>query len=956
VSSDSRFVLVACLVTLLAVGAASPEAAAESSPAIAYLDIEDPYTTRKPFEGCLKQLGVRANKLKPSGAFVASGARVLLIGSFATGNAKGRRFIRENARRIRDFVLGGGVVVEFGQSSRDEQSPPWLPESLTVERCARDTRSAVVLDPDHPLLAGKTKVDLAALMGGEVFRGERYYAPSVLGGTDLFATAEGLRAVVAERKGGEFPLILTASAGKGGVILLSMSPDLLCDSGIPQSARAEAQDAMRNLLAVAVEGRLSAGGSEARSVPRGAVAKSVSVFHDRNGNRRRDSGEDGVADVVVTYDFQDVRTDGSGLASVDVDPLNPGLLFIRVPDRWEAQKWYAEAAAPGPFEFPLRSAGDGSSSGGGSPGRSGEGAGAAVVQLTDTHLGRIALDEDAEALESFVGELQSGVGKGGLFVFTGDLTHTGSLGQLLEYRSALSALGGRGLHVMGNHDWGNGPDKGRLFREALGPTHYTREWGGHLFVSVPRLETHARAASWLEQTIAQSQLPVVLLLHYFPTRRAFDALPADRVVGVLSGHWHADMVSVRNGITNINSSPSLMGGWDFSPGSARVIRLDQGGLVRADLVPMRRKPPKGKPVGKDTSELGAVWTGKVPGKVLLASPVVSGKRLLVPFRSAGTVGGDGGLCALSLDSGSTEWCVATQSGVANDLAVGGGLALVAEVDGTLHGVDVDDGTVRWSTRLDGSVKARYVEHYLHSGPVVRKGVAYFCYQGGPFGIDMSSGRIVWTGEPFGGLDAFAHSRGAIVGDHLFCGAFLGGVFRYRLGVRGVAQRERLWKGNVTADLGVRGDALSVLTREDLLALDPLSGKLEEKVRVEYSVLPAGVAWGEFGPFLSDGNRGVRRLGERSGGKAWRHGLEQGELSFALNLRDSAGLVGSPVALKRHVLVPGSDGLLRLLSARSGVESARFVAGGPLVSSPVVHSGTVYVADYFGSVSAIPLSK
>ncbi|MBM4354031.1 MAG: hypothetical protein FJ109_09600, partial [Deltaproteobacteria bacterium] len=854
-------------------------------------------------------------------------------------------------------------------------------------------RHAAAPDHDHPLLHGKARVDLAELMAGEVFRGRRYYAPSIVGGTDLFGQVEGFLAVAAEKSDGSFPLILTARAGKGGVILLAASPDLLCTSGTPQSARTAGEDAMRNLLAFATRPDFDRG-RPAVSVPRSPVVQAVTVFHDRNGNGVRDADDAGLPGTTLTYDYEDFLTDAAGRVAVPVDPWEPSLLFVRVPDGWTAEKWYLDMRDPGPHALGLQEA------------RSDQGGGVGIAQLSDTHLGRIDLPEDRAVLSMFAADLSRRLGPDTLFAFTGDNTHTGSLAELEAFRSALPRGPQPVLTVMGNHDWGNGPDKGRLFREVLGPTHFAREWNGRLFVAVPRLETHARARRWLAGTIEGSHLPVVLLVHYFPKRSTFDKLPPDKVIAVLSGHWHGDMVTTRNGVVNINSPPALMGGWDFSPGSARVVRLDAGGVARADLVPMawaalkaqgeggeadRDRNGKAGPTSQEGREVGdgqpapgrtsqdgnaateaaadasqiarspsdsgpePVWTASVPGRVLLASPVVAGSRLLVPFRSTGTVGGDGGICALDLGAGTPEWCLSTAAGVANDLVVSGGTIVLAEVDGTVQGVAARDGAVRWRTRLDEAVRAEYVEHYLHSGAVLSKGVAYFCYQGGPFGVEVDSGRIAWTGEQFGGLDAFVHSRGVVVGDSLFCGAFLGGVYRYRLSGSGPAPRERLVKGNVTADLSAH-EGLGVLTRDALLSLDPLSGKIGAKARVDYAVLPVAAAWGEFGPFVADGNEGVRRLGKRNGGRAWRLALPSGPLSFALNLREASGLIGSPVAVGRSVLVPGTDGVLRVVSAKSGLLTGGFDAGGPLVSTPAVHSGTAYVATYSGRVLAVPLGK
>ena len=984
---------------------------------VGYLDVEDAYTAKPALKKALKKLGYRHKQVGPSGSLSSRDQDVLLVGSFATSDAKARRFLRKNKERLAGFVKKGGMVVCLGQAVGDESQVDWLPEGLAAIRSNADAMSATSVDPQNPLLAKPHKIDLDVFMMGEIYRGKRFYAPSAVGGTDLFASTHGFATIVAAGPH-HLPLAMVGRHGTGGVVLLAASPDRICVHGDTEAAREQGCNLLENAILLARNRQQLFESVEAKPFAAQSAIHTALVFSDLDGDGKKGDGEFPVEDVVVAHDLSFLATDANGEIRVKIDATDPGVISLRVPEGYRpTTSWFQQAGDSLHHTFGIQPVENGV---GDCPPN--------IYQLSDVHIGRLDQEVESELFLRFMQQLARGACPGDLFAFTGDVTHTGSLSSLRRFLEVANSTGHGTVFAMGNHDWGKGPDWGRLYERAIAPAYYTREWNGHLIISLPSLQADSPVREWLQRAIASTDKPVVIVTHYYPKRRAFDRLPAGRVSAVLSGHWHGDHVSVRNGITSINSPTAIMGGWDFSPASARRILLGPDGIetdlvefvkagqsavvvagnglfVANHLVParagtaqcsldgaeveMERLTPyshigrvgvsgrlscrMGQDIvelqvecqlddplpcqvrrGASESSLTPDWLSGVPGRCLMASPRTHGDYLMVPFRDADGQATQGGLAALDRHTGEGLWLHHTGTPATTSPVTVGDTTVLVEADGTGWGLKVSSGKVVWTRRLDQEgPEPRFVDHYLHS-PGFRAGQnVYYCYQSAPFGISARDGDLVWQGKKFGSEDAFSHARGVVVGDSLLCAGFGGGLYRYDLGKQSPVKPVRLGKWKVSADLSVRR-LVRILTRRKLLQVDPVTGIPRTEVTVPYAIIPARPL------FLSDlavvpyGHEGIAGISPKSGKRAWRLDLPQGQISFALNAHTDAGLIGSPVAHRGLIYVPGIDGTLYVVNARDGKVKRKLHTGVPLATSPIIRDGKLYLADYAGTLYAFSL--
>ena len=78
------------------------------------------------------------------------------------------------------------------------------------------------------------------------------------------------------------------------------------------------------------------------------------VFHDKNNNKVKDKGEEGIRGVAISDQFDVVQTNADGLYQLDAKGY--GLVFISVPDGYKASKSYylkTSDATNGTWDFPL---------------------------------------------------------------------------------------------------------------------------------------------------------------------------------------------------------------------------------------------------------------------------------------------------------------------------------------------------------------------------------------------------------------------------------------------------------------------------------------------------------------------------------------------------------------------------------------------------------------------------
>ena len=261
-------------------------------------------------------------------------------------------------------------------------------------------------------------------------------------------------------------------------------------------------------------------GSEARTPPQPAydtpppATMTGIAFHDRNGNGKRDEGEEGIASVAVTDGFSVARTDAQGRCTL---APSPKAVFVHVtrPSGYNVLGYCYQPLAPA-VEFALAPSGKDETK-------------FTFIHVTDTHLS--TRPESLAGLEEFVREVNRldppplfVLNSGDLIDMDKQLTAPAALGRTYfeRYTATMDRLKMPHYNVAGDHtDVGYRMDRfprgdircGKaMFWEYLGPNFASFEYGKLHFVTVdyvyhlgerPSHHLVPEHLSWLRQDLEQ---------------------------------------------------------------------------------------------------------------------------------------------------------------------------------------------------------------------------------------------------------------------------------------------------------------------------------------------------------------------------------------------------------------------------------------------------------------------
>ena len=217
------------------------------------------------------------------------------------------------------------------------------------------------------------------------------------------------------------------------------------------------------------------------------------------------------------------------------------------------------------------------------PARGGAAEAFSFVQLCDPQLGIGGYEHDLDSFRKAVAQIN--LLKPDLVIVCGDLVHRGHDNQRFEdFLAVKTRLTMPCYLAPGNHDIGNYPNHETLanYRKRVGKDYYAFQHKGHTFIIVnTQLWKHPLAGEseaqdqWFRETlrdtaarkspvIVAGHLPLYTLdpeepqtIHNIPPKRRtglLDLLTEHRVVAVLSGHVHANIVHDHAGIQLITTA------------------------------------------------------------------------------------------------------------------------------------------------------------------------------------------------------------------------------------------------------------------------------------------------------------------------------------------------------------------------------------------------------------------
>jgi hypothetical protein len=320
------------------------------------------------------------------------------------------------------------------------------------------------------------------------------------------------------------------------------------------------------------------------------------VFLDANQNARLDQGETGVAGVLVSDGRRVTATDAKGCYRLVTDEPRV-LLWITVPrDHRPSGTFWRRSDGHQAENFGLV--------------RRRQPADFCFLQITDTHIGR---DDVLRAFARHMNELAAPIA---FVVNTGDLvgdanpvSSAKARQQYDRYLGAVAAFRQPLFNVPGNHEhvsigvknadtadplYGKG-----LYRQLLGPMHYSWDWGDVHFValdgtSLPYQEKlGAEQLAWLKADLGfqPKGKPLVLFCHQSApqlrdAKELSGILQARHVLGIFCGHLHATFATKLGNIP-VYHTGAFCGAWwsgpniDGTPQGFRMVQIKAGRMKTA---------------------------------------------------------------------------------------------------------------------------------------------------------------------------------------------------------------------------------------------------------------------------------------------------------------------------------------------------------------------------------------
>jgi outer membrane protein assembly factor BamB len=355
------------------------------------------------------------------------------------------------------------------------------------------------------------------------------------------------------------------------------------------------------------------------------------------------------------------------------------------------------------------------------------------------------------------------------------------------------------------------------------------------------------------------------------------------------------------------------------------------------------------------------WAGSVGGAILHAAPAVADGAVFATSTDLAD-GRTGGVVAFELATGAVRWRAPATAPTRGGPAYADGVVAIAQLDGTVLGLDAITGETRWRYELGAGLAPEAAT--VFAAPAADGGDFLVGNQRHFAVLDAATGGRRWTADPVPNgentqsLAAVAVGRGVVVG-----------VFHRELGGIIAWDRftgEELWRRTgeqavaINASPVIDGDTVYVVNGlTEVLALDVWTGAERWLVKLD----PTGFDWGYAtvgAPAISAGvlvvptlYRDLVALDATTGAELWRHTAAPNPLrtTHYRGARE-AGFASSPVITGDVVWAADTSGRLVALELLTGDMIWETQLDTPVLAGLAIAGNQLVVASFDGSVRVL----
>jgi outer membrane protein assembly factor BamB len=351
-----------------------------------------------------------------------------------------------------------------------------------------------------------------------------------------------------------------------------------------------------------------------------------------------------------------------------------------------------------------------------------------------------------------------------------------------------------------------------------------------------------------------------------------------------------------------------------------------------------------------TPPLHLTWTRNVEANIWMSSPIVA-QGMVFTASIDDDNRGRSYIYALDATSGELLWKYKTKNSVKGCIAFCDGKVLATDLEGTVYAISAENGNLVW--KKDLGIRSRAQE-----GTIVCNNKVYTGGGMGLHALNASDGSEIWRNTSWsGGAGTIAPH---MLGNHVLVAS---ANWRQLCGHNALTG-ELLWSHrddtlrfrDGTATL--HGESLYLISRQNLLSIDPKTGKILNSKHTPYNFKSAStpVIIDEY-LIVGTGDKGLVAFNKTSFEEVWR--FETGPALF-MTIPYARPVVRSvdtsPVISGDVVYFGASDGWFYGLDSRTGKEFWKIELGAPVFTSPAVSGNMIFIADFSGNIYAFSGSK
>ena len=352
-----------------------------------------------------------------------------------------------------------------------------------------------------------------------------------------------------------------------------------------------------------------------------------------------------------------------------------------------------------------------------------------------------------------------------------------------------------------------------------------------------------------------------------------------------------------------------------------------------------------KIMGRQVQEPGLKWMTTLPCKTYFTDPIIADGHIFV----AGMDNENGRDCAVfSLDAltGQIEWSCPVKNSVKGDLALMDGILYAGDVDYNIYAINVADGSVIWSKRIDTTFYPTFTE-----GVHAADGLVFMGCASSLCALDAKTGEVVWKNSHKHSAITNVNTNRTAAGALLTNGYWVG---RY---CYDAATGEFLWEKKdydnrySTCTPAVLDTTFVYTGYSAIMQVGARSGKELKKQSYDYIFNTRSeplVAGGKV--FVGTSDNGLLAVNLEDLSQAWNFLCEPAIIYTSPYTKNREKTVeSSPAAYGDNVIFGANDGFVYCLRQDNGRFVWRIKVGLPVLCKPLVSGDSLYFTDFAGNV-------